>query len=258
MNRQHRFLSRPSRSASANRIAKLTVLLMLFSCLAQAQYNQPYRMGRVKHRLSAGVVMSFFKPDPHFMANTKAKIGGTASYKVEVLLTPKTNFVSGLEFLSQSLSFNGYYAAPGYTYLFDKTFSYTHELRFNELQMPLGFKVSFPREQDRPVTGYYFGGIGFRYILNSYTVITSDSLGISPYDGKGSIGFEHHLIAPNINAFYEGGIGLQKNFRASARAVFFEITYKYGISRIHYTGYQDSNNINIRNNNLDITVGIRL
>ena len=242
----------------AAQLLLLLLLLLLCSSFAKAQYNQPYRRGRIKHRISAGPVLSFYKPDPHFMANTKAKAGGNASYKIEVILTPKTNFMAGLEYQSQGLTFNGYYKDTGFTYLFDKTFAYTHELRYNELEMPLGFKLAFPREQDRPVTGYIFGGVGFRYILNSYVVITSDSVDLSPYDGKGSISFEHHLIAPNINAFYEGGIGLQKNFRNSARAVFFDLTYKYGLSRIHYTGYRDSNNINIKESNLTISVGVRL
>jgi len=212
----------------------------------------------VKHRISVGPVISLYKNDPHFTVNTKAKAGFNFAYKSEIVLGRKTNVLVGLEYMSQGLSFHGYYAANNYTYLYDKTFSYLHELRYNEIQLPLGFKLALNKEQDRPVTAYLFGGIGFRYIMSSYTVITSDSLQTAPYDGKGSINFEHHLLGNGFNAFYQGGLGLQKNFRASAKALFFEVTYKYGLSRIHYTGFQNSNNINIKESNLAITVGIRL
>ncbi|MCW3085569.1 MAG: hypothetical protein JWP12_2935 [Bacteroidetes bacterium] len=238
--------------------AGLLLLCILFSGFAQAQYDQPYRKGRVKHRIGGGVVISLYKNDPHFAVNTKAKAGYAVSYKSEIILGHKTNLLIGLEYMSQGLTFNGYYADTGYTYLYDKTFSYTHEIRYNELQMPIGFKLALNKEADRPVTFYLFGGIGFRYILNSYTVISSDSTQTSPYDGKGSVGFEHHIISPYFNAFYQGGLGLQKNFRASAKAVFFEVTYKYGLSRIHYTGFENSNNINIKESNITILIGLRL
>ncbi len=154
--------------------------------------------------------------------------------------------------------FNGYYVDTGHTYLFDQTFPYTHELRFNEVQLPLGLKLALNSEKDHPASAYVFGGVGARYIFNSYAVISSDSTDTSPYDGKSNIGFEHQFVAKGFNAFFYGGFGVQKNFRSSAKAVFFELTYKYGISRIHYSGYRNSNNLNIKNNSLAITIGLRI
>ena len=234
------------------------LLLLLLPFLSAAQDGQPYRKGKVKHRISVGPVLSFYKNDPHFAVNTKAKAGANVSYKSEILLGRKTNLLLGLEYMSQGLKFNGYYVDSGYTYLFDQTFAYTHELRYNEIQLPVAFKLALNREKDSRATAYIFGGVGFRYIFGSYTVITSDSLETAPYDGKGTIGFEHQLLTKNFNAFFHAGFGVQKNFRSTAKAVFFEMTYKYGISRLHYEGYKNSNNINIKESNLAITVGLRL
>ena len=234
------------------------LLLLLLPLLSFSQDGRAYRKGRVKHRISAGPVISFYKNDPHFTANTKAKAGANVAYKSEILLGRKTNLLLGLEYMSQGLTFNGYYTDTGYTYLYDKTFAYTHELRYNELQLPIAFKLALNAEKDSRATAYVFGGVGFRYIFGSYTVIASDSVEVSPYDGKGDIGFEHELLIKNFNAYFHAGFGIQKNFRETAKAVFFEVTYKYGISRLHYPGFQNSNNINIKESNLAITVGLRL
>lgn len=222
-----------------------------------SQDGFPYRKGKVRHRISAGPVISFYKNHPFHTINTKPKLGANVAYKAEVLLGRKTNLLVGLEYLSQGLTFNGYYKAPNATYLFDKTYAYTHELRYNEVQLPIGFKLAFNKEKDMPVSAYTFGGVGFRYIFNSYIVITNDSTNTSPYDGAGTIGFENEIVVKGFNAFFYGGLGLQKNFRDTGKALFFELTYRYGISRIRYDGYLNSNNLNIKESNLAITLGFR-
>lgn len=239
-----------------NIIFFLLLFAIAFQSIADGEF--PYGKGKVKHRISLGPVVSFYKNHPQMTTGTKAKAGFNFCYKSEILLGRKTNLMIGLEFMSQGLTFKGYYADSGYTYIYDKSYAYTHEIRFNELQLPIALKVAFNTEKDSPFTSYFFGGIGARYILKSYVVITNDSLGTSPYDGKETIGFEHHMISKGFNMFYHGGLGIQKNFRTTGRAFFIEFTYKYGLSRIHYTGHKNSNDLNIKNNNLAITVGLRI
>lgn len=241
------------------RVLRASVVNLLLFILPFSSYSQEGRKAsKLKHRISVGPVISLFKNDPHFTTNTKAKAGVNVAYKSEILLGRKTNVLLGLEYMSQALKFNGYYADSGHTYLYDESFSYLHEIRYNEVQVPIGLKLAFSSEKENPYTGYLFGGIGFRYILSSYVVISSDSTETTPYDGKGTIGFEHELVTKGFNAFYQGGLGVQKNLRATAgRAVFLELTFKRGFSRIHYTGFKDSNNINFRDNNIAITFGLR-
>jgi len=232
----------------------------LFLCLCfntHAQENKAIKKKRVKHQLSLGPVVSFLKNHKEHTANTKAKAGFNAAYKIDILLKKRTSFVAGVDYFSQGLSFKGYYSAPGYTYIFDKTYAYTHELRYNEVQVPLYFKWALNREKDNFYTAYIFGGVGFRYILNSYAIISNDSTQLTPYDGKANVSFENFSISKNVNANLQAGFGIQKNFRETSRAMFLEFTYRYGISRIHYEGYNKSNNLNIKDASLGITFGFR-
>jgi hypothetical protein len=235
------------------------VLGSLMIIIPLVSYSQEGRKtSKLKHRISIGPVISIYKNVPHFTVNTKAKAGANFAYKAEILLGRKTNVLVGLEYMSQGLSFKGYYADTGHTYLFDESFAYTHELRYNEVQLPVGLKLALNKEKDTPATAYVFGGVGFRYIFSSYIVIASDSTETTPYDGKGTIGFEHEKIAKNFNALYYGGFGVQKNLKNTAKSVFIELTFRRPISRIHYSGYRNSNNINFRDNSLAITIGLRL
>ncbi len=257
-------------SATKKIIALLLWVGGIQSILAQDPAN--YRKGSIKNRLSIGPVMSIYKNHPQHTINTKAKLGFCASYKSEILLGRKINFLIGLDYLNHGITFHGYYSALGYTYLFDKTFAYTHEIRVKELQIPIGFKRAFNNEKDNFYTPYYFGGIGERFILSSYYVITNDSTENVVFDGKGSMNFEHQFISKvfnklfngagtsitgKLNAFFYGGIGTQYNFRTTAKALLFEITYKYGISRLHYEGYQNSNNLNIKDSHLSFSIGLK-
>jgi hypothetical protein len=179
----------------------------LFLFLPLSSFSQEIKSNKpsiLRHRISAGPVISFYKIDPHYAINEKGKTGANISYKTEILLGRRTNVLLGLEYMSQGLKFNGYYADTGYTYFFDESFAYTHEIRYNEVQVPIGLKLALNSDKESPVTPYLFGGVGARYIFNSYVVISSDSTNVSPYDGKSDIGFEHELIAKSLNAFFLG------------------------------------------------------
>lgn len=241
------------------KVFSIFIVLVLFtysSTEVKAQYG--YHVGTLHHRVSAGPVISFFYNHPQMTTGTKRKLGANVAYKAEIVIARRTNLLVGLEYLSQGLIFKGYYKAPGGTYLFDGSYAYTHDLRYNELQLPIGLKLAMNSEREYGATPYALGGVGARYIFNSYVVITNDSTGTSPYDGKGDIGFEHEFVTKGFNAFFFGGFGLQKNYRDTGRALFVELTMRYGISRIRYEGYQNSNDIKIKEPNLAITFGFRL
>ena len=224
--------------------------------MCDAQIKSPYRPYRLTHRIGVGVVSSFYKNNALHTINTKAKPGFCISYKSELFLGRKTNLLLGLEYFSHGVSFNGYYSAPGNTYLFDETYSYKHELRIQELQLPLAVKLAFNSEKDKPFTAYLFGGVGARYIFSSYAVITNDSTGNAVYDSKVNVDLKYRFIK-GLNTFLHIGFGLQSNFRKSGGAAFFEVTYKYGISPLHYAGYKHSNDLDIKDAHLAFLVGFR-
>lgn len=236
----------------------LFVVALFFSNSISAQQGvSSYKVRKVKHRISAGPVISFYKNNPQHTVNTKAKAGFNAAYKCEIVLGRKTNFLVGLEYMSQGLKFNGYFSAPNHTYLFDETFAYSHEIRFQEVQLPLALKIAFGPEKDNRFSSYFFLGPGFRYIVKSTAFIESDSTQETVLDGTTDLTFENHIVDQHFNAFLHAGMGIQKNFHDTGKALFLEFTYKYNISRLHYAGYQNSNNLNIRNNSLSICVGVR-
>lgn len=237
------------------------VFLFVFICLASlsvAQDSYAYRKGKVKHRLSVGLVKSFYINHPEHTINTKSKFGYTAAYKTEIFMSRRANLMFGLEYMSHGLTFQGYYKKPGYTYLFDRTYAYTHELRIQEVDVPIALKINFNIEKDHSYTPYITGAFGMRYIFSSYSVITNDSTGITVYDAKDNIDFENQLQRRGLNAYFQLGLGLQRNMRSSARALYFEINYRRGISRIHYNGDNNSNSLNIRDAHLLFMIGMRL
>lgn len=235
-------------------------LLFIFAIVfnLNAQDVIPYRKCKVKHRISIGAVKSFYINHPQHTRNTKAKFGFTASYKSEILSGRKTNLLIGLDYFNHSVIFNGYYKAPTYTYLYDETFAYTHEIRIQEIQIPLALKITFNSEKEHFYSPYFIGGIGARYIVAAYTVISNDSTGLTVYDAKDKIDYENQRVRKGLNAFYHAGLGIQYNFRDSGRALFFEFNYRYGISRFHYDGNEGSNNLNIKDNHLVFSIGMRL
>jgi Outer membrane protein beta-barrel domain len=238
--------------------SKIIFLLLFITCSSVAQDGQPYRRGKYKSRISLGIIKPYFKNHPEHTINTKSLFSYCASYKGELFLGRRTNVILGLEYVNLGLKFQGYYEKPGYTYLYDKSFAYTHELRIQELHVPLSLKVSFISEKEHTYSSYFIGGIGARYVVGSYSIITNDSTGITPYDAKDNIDYENQRVTKGLNAFYQAGVGLQYNKRNSARAIFFEVTYKYGISRYHYDGNNNSNNLNIKAGLLLFSLGFRI
>ncbi len=259
----------PAKFVKVPAIKKIVVILMCVCGIAvQAQDPNAYKKGTVKHRLSIAPVASFYKNHPQHTTNTKGKRGFSAAYKAELLLGRRINLLLGLEHMNQNVTFQGYYSAPGATYLFDKTYAYTHEIRMKEVQVPFGFKRSFNNEKDSKYSTYFSGGVGARYMYGSYYVISNDSTENVVYDGKGNLEFEHQVLTQllngngksftkRFNTFIFCGLGVQYNFRDSGKGLFFEVGYKYGISRMHYSGYQNSNSLNIKDAQLLYNFGFK-
>ena len=256
-----------------NSVSILKKIISLILCLGcthfiLAQDPNAYRAGTVKHRLSLGPVASFYKNHPQHTVNTQGQVGFCASYKAEFVLKGKTNFIIGMDYMNEGLTFQGYYSKPGYTYLFDNTFAYTHDIRFQEIQIPLGLKKSFTIEKDKYYSAYALLGVGGRYLFSSYYVISNDSTGDVVYDGKGNMEFEYQTVTKllngkgkrftkGFNAFIQCGLGGQYNYRETGRAIFIEVVYKYGISRLHYQGYDFSNDLNIKDSHLVFNLGLK-
>ena len=238
-------------------IKKIVILLVATvlagNCFAQGFYFQPV----FKNRISGGAIFSFFGKDPHVAKNIKPLFGFCVNYNCEIELVDNTSILAGLTYSNQAVQFNGYYVAPGYTYLFDETFPYTHRLRFQSIQLPLAVKFNLNLEEDNAYTPYFMLGLGVTYLYSAKVTVVSDSTDNRVYRGITDMGFENHLIHKKINTFAQGGIGLQKNMRKKERALFLEFIYKMDFSRLSYTGFENSNNVHLRNSSVSVNVGIK-
>ncbi len=240
------------------KLFKFIVVLIFFTTTVFAQDGEFYRRGKMKSRISFSGIKSFYTNHPQHTTNTKALFGFDFAYKAEIFALRKTNIILGLDYFNYGLKFQGYYEKQGFTYLYDKTFAYTHEIRIQELHLPIALKVAFNSEKENVYTPYFIGGIGARYLFTSYTVIANDSTGITVYDAKDNIDYENQRLMKGLNAFYHMGLGLQRNFKNFDRAIFFEISFQRGISRFHYDGNAGSNDLNIRGNHLLFSLGFRI
>jgi len=238
-------------------VKKKLFLLIAFACItncfAQGYY---FRFPPVHHRFSAGATFSFFSKDPHVMDAIRPLIGYTAGYSAEIEIFDNANLLAGVSYMSLGTKFQGYYAAPGYTYKFDGNFAYTHRLRYQMAQLPIGMKFNFNSEPDNSFTPYGLVGIGLSYIFNAKTTIT-DSTGTKIYKGITELTNENSVFLKGLNSFVQAGLGIQKNNRDNGRAIFLECVYKYDVSRLHYTGYQNSNRVYFRNSNVSVIVGLK-
>lgn len=239
------------------RVKKIIFLLITIAyginSYAQGFYFQP----TFKQRINGGVIFSFFGKDPHVAKNIHPLFGFTVGYNTEIELIDNSSILAGLTYTNQAVQFNGYFVAPGHTYLFDETFAYTHRLRFQSLQVPVALKLNLNTEADNAYTPYFLLGLGFNYIFNASVSVVSDSTDNRIYKGPAELSFENHIINKQFNSFIQGGFGLQKNMRRKERALFIELIYKFDISRMAYSGYENSNNIHFRNSNLSIMTGIK-
>jgi hypothetical protein len=230
-------------------ISKISCCLLLFvSISAFSQKDNKHKI-KIKHLVSFAPILSLYKSDPHFTTDTKGKAGYCISYKTEFVTGKKLNYVAGLDFVDQRFSFKGYFAAPMHTYIYDKTFAYTHSLNIQEIQVPLGIRFSFFEKPVNNYVPYFTGGIKFRYLLKTTTIIRDDSTKTNVYTGTkpSSISFESNIPSAKINSCFQAGFGIQRNYEELNSAMFFEITFNYGISRFQYVGNTNSNNLGIRN-----------
>lgn len=235
------------------------LLILLFSLFAMHIHGQdasPAKKIRTNKRLYAGIVIPFYMNNPDHTEETKKGFAFNVGFKRTFKLL-STNIETGLEYINHGLSFRSYYFAPGYSKLYDKTYPFTHTIRINEFQLPIVLKQSLGRETKSRATSYFTVGWAWRYLVYSKTSIESMSDGVQVYDGKTNTSFEYPFPWGRFGSILQGGLGLQFNNLLTQSALFFEVNYKYGISRFHYVGKQNTNSLFIKDSNISINVGYK-
>ncbi len=236
----------------------LQFLFVLLSSTSFAQFDKPGVLHKIKYQLSVLGVVSAYINDYRVTTNTSSGPGIGANFKAEIPLVKGIKFMPGIEALAQGVSFDSYYFSPGYSQVFDGNYSYHHEIRTSELGLPLLFKINMLLKEEVLANNIYFT-VGWepKYNLNAHTTITKDADGSLLYDGKIDLPYENYFISSEIGNYVVGGIGYNHNFLPGKHSVVFDLTYRYGLSRYVYTGYDNSNYILFKNTNISISIGYR-
>ena len=235
-------------------------IILLLSLLVNSINAQDSQGSKKKihgnKRIYTGTIISSYTNNPDHTDETKRLFGFNVGFKRTFNLAG-TSFETGLEYINHGLSFRSYYFAPGYSKLYDKTFPFMHTLRINELQLPILFKQALGRDTKSRATSYFTLGWAWRYLIYSGTSIESLNDGVQVYDGKTNIFFEYPFPLTRLGSMLQAGLGLQFNNILTQSALFFEVNYKYGISRFHYVGKQNTNNLFIKDANITINMGYK-
>lgn len=229
------------------------ILSLSYCCFAQDKVPSKYRPNNL---IYAGAVVPFYSNNPYHTIDTQGAFSFNAGYK-KIIRVLEGSFECGVEYVNEGLSFKSYYFAPGYSKLYDKTFPYTHDVRMNELQIPLLFRHTFNKENKHKATPYFTAGWALRILMYSSTSIQSIADGTEVYSGQTDLSFQYPFPWNNFGSLLQGGLGLQFNNIQTQSALFFELNYKLGISAFHYTGANASNDLIIKDSNLTINVGYK-
>jgi hypothetical protein len=222
--------------------------------------NVPKYKRKIKLRLEAGLVFGYYNPDAHYTNNSQALGGYELGLKIETPPVYKSSFITGCELFNQSLSFNSYYFAKGYSFLYNPSEEiYNHSINFTELHFPFEYKISFSPENKKVSTWYVLIGWVYRFLLNDNTLVTNNNTGNFVFEGQNNLLFKYPLFSNSASSAIAIAFGWQRNFLKNGDAIFVELAYDYGLSPIIYTGNdQGSNYIEFTDNTLSLKIGMRL
>jgi|GEM_PF-997217 len=226
----------------------------------QVRPNIPINKRPLKTRIDFGVVLGMYSNDPHYTNGTAAQGGYTIGVKEEIPVLMLSSILLGFDFYKQNLSFNSYYFAKGYSFLYIPSQEiYNHSIAIDEIHIPLEYKFSFGSEYRNRRTFYGLIGWVYRLLIYDNALVTSTENGAFIFEGQNNLTYKYHLFTPIGSSVIEAGLGYQRNVIKNGNAFFIELDYNYGISPLHYSGNGfGSNSIDFTLNTVAIKIGLRL
>jgi hypothetical protein len=226
----------------------------------QVQPNIPTNKRSAKTRIEAGMVLGFLKNDPHYTNTSKVSSGYTIGVKEEIPVLRKSAIQFGFDFYKQSISFNSYFFAPGYSFLYDPAKEiYNHAISIDEMHFPIELRFSFLPETKNIRTFYGMFGYVYRLLIYDNAIVTNTQSGRFVYEGQDNLTYNYSLFTPKGSSIIELGLGYQRNGMKNGNAFFVELNYNYGISPINYSGNGfGSNDINFTLASFAIKVGLKI
>lgn len=239
---------------------KASLYLFHWNPFKQVQPNIPTNKRRPKTRIEGGMVFGLLKNDPHYTNSSKISGGYELGVKEEFPVLRKASIMIGFAFYKQTVSFNSYFFAPGYSFLYVPSEEiYNHEIAINEFHFPVEYKFSFTPETKNIRTFYGMFGWVYRLLIYDNAIVTSTQSGRFVFEGQDNLTYKYSLFTPTGSSIMEFGLGYQRNGLKNGNAFFIEVNYNYGISPIHYSGNGfGSNSIDFTLGTVAIKVGLKI
>jgi hypothetical protein len=226
----------------------------------QVKPNIPTNKRHPKTRIDFGLVFGFFNNDPHYTNTTQSTGGYNIGIKEEFPVEHKSSLLLGFDFYHSGLSFNSYYFAPGYSFLYTPSEEiFNHSVAIDEMHFPIEYKFSFAPESKNVRTFYGMIGWVYRLLIYDNALVTNTQNGDFIFEGQDNLTYKYSLFTKTGSSIIEFGFGYQRNGLSNGNAFFIELTYSYGISPLIYSGNNmGSNDVTFTLNTLVVKVGIKL
>jgi len=213
-----------------------------------------------KTSIDAGLVIpatSVKGTSVNYVKGFSAGLGYTFGVMEEIPIQRHAYLVVGVELLQSSLSFNSYYFAPGYSFLYDGSEIYNHSVTFDEIHVPILYKFRLGPVDRKLRSIYMTMGAKFRYISYTNSTIKSDSSGYLVWEGQKDITTLSHIFSPFGSAIFEISLGYQKNKpKRKRKGWYMNLEYNYGLTSLVYTGNNNgSNDITFKLNTIVFKIG---
>jgi len=236
---------------------RILAVIVLFSSVLTLNAQDIASSGKpkVNKRLYGGFIFPIFTNNPYHTTGTSSSFSFNLGFK-RTFIFASSKFDIGIEYLNQGLSFQSYYFAPGYSVLYDKSFPFLHDLRIQELQLPVLYRYMFGKETRNKTTPYLTIGWALRFIAYATSTIQSSD-GILVFDDQTDLGFENPFITSRLSSMWQASFGLQFNNVKTLKAFYVELGYKLGTSRYHYVGNGTSNDLMIKDSNVTLNFGYK-
>lgn len=229
----------------------------------------PYRRSLVGFSGGAMGMVSFFDVDLRHSAPASPLAGFGATARLEFVFTRNFRILLGGDVISQSCAFDTYFFAKNHSTIYDNRYNYHHVLRTWELHLPVMFRLAFTKnEDDRNNSLYGLGGWALKFNLFSHTKVTQIDTDEEIYKGPTQIPFENAILGKRTGNELIAGLGFTHRFNHSMESIYFEVIYRYGLSRFTYLGDADggfggiadesTNILLIGNRSISIGIGFRM
>jgi len=245
-----------ARRPLATKRSAIVLLCVLLVGVTNAQEKKKERKNFL--RVVAGPVLSFYQNNPFHTSDSKPRYAFFVAAYEDIKIYNDFTFMTGVEYARHGLTFNSYYLAPGHQYLYDKNFDYNYRLTLQEIRLNFLLKEVIGIETRNIITGYTSCGYVMRYVFDPDLHVSSNLTGAEVFNGEPGISFEHDLFRKNISSAVKFIAGAQRNYFKSHRALFFECSFTFALSRFQLKQSFTPSSLYINGSFLQLGLGIKI